>query len=205
MHVKDTTPLKNMVRNQIRSVNVKDAKVLAALERVDRAQFVPAAYEDVAYAEYAIPLDSGQHMFTPREVGLILQALTLRPADKILQIGTGSGYLTALLAKLGGFVYCADTDQARLDDLKEHLSKQGFDNISYVLGDGSRVWETEWPFEQVVFTSAIQAVPEILYTKVREEGHIFAIMGEAPAMHATLLTRVTETEWSREVLFETVK
>ncbi len=195
----------NMVEQQVRTWDVLDARVLDLLAAVPREQFVPAAYKSMAFADVRVPLGHGQDMMCPREEGRVLQALAVKPTDAVLEIGTGSGYLTALLASLARHVYSVDifpdfvtAAQTQLKAL--HLAHK----VTLEVADAAAGWEHYAPYDAIAVTGSIARVPDSFKRSLKVGGRLFAIEGNEPAMTAKLITRVSDNAWTEENLFETV-
>lgn len=195
----------NMVEQQVRTWDVLDSRVLDLLSAVPREQFVAPAYSSMAFADVRIPLGHQQEMMCPREEGRVLQALAVRPDETVLEIGTGSGYLTALLANQARHVYSVDihpdfvtTASARLQAL------QLGHKVTLEVGDAAAGWDHYGPYDVIAVTGSLEHVAEALKRNLKIGGRMFVIVGKAPAMTAKCLTRRTENDWIEENLFETV-
>ena len=193
----------NMVQQQIRPWEVLDQRVLDLINQIPRDQFVPDAYRGLAYADIEIPLGHGQHMMFPRVEARLLQALDVRPTDKILEIGTGSGYLTACLANLGGQVVSIDIHEGFTAAARASLEALGLNNVELRTADGLAGEIAGGPFDVIAVTGSLPQLPDGLKQQLTVEGRLFAVTGEAPAMEASLITRVSEDAWRSEALFET--
>jgi protein-L-isoaspartate(D-aspartate) O-methyltransferase len=194
----------NMVEQQIRTWDVLDQQVLDLMARVPREDFVPAAYRNLAFADTCVPLDHGQAMMLPRVEARMLQALQVEPMDRILEVGTGSGFVTALLARLGGHVTSVEIHPSLKDDAQAKLDRNGVGNVDLYLGDASRGWERSGPYDVIAVTGSLPAVEEAFETSLAVGGRLFIIVGQEPAMEALLITRVSESQWVSDCLFETV-
>ncbi len=193
----------NMVEQQIRPWEVLDQQVLDLLFTVRREEFVPPAYRSVAFADIELPLPGGQRMWAPKVEARVLQALELQPSDTVLEIGTGSGYFTALLASRGGDVTSVEIDPALSAGAAERLARHGFARARCHVGDGARGWGSD-QFDVVVLTGSTPLLPESLFGQLRPGGRVFAIVGEAPAMTARLVTWTAPGARVSTDLFETV-
>jgi protein-L-isoaspartate(D-aspartate) O-methyltransferase len=193
----------NMVEQQIRTWEVLDQNVLDAISAIARDEFVPGAYRNLAYSDTSIPLGYGESMMTPKLEGRIVQSLNLTSNDRILEIGTGSGYLTALLAHCGGQVVSIEVLAGLHDSAKTRLESRAITNISLEQGDGLAGWKSAEPYEAIVLTGSVASPPLDIERQLTIGGRLFMVVGEAPAMEAILLTRVGENEFSSESLFET--
>lgn len=193
----------NMVEQQIRPWEVLDQRVLKTMGTIPRDKFVPQEYTGLAYADIEIPLDHGRRLLFPRIEGRLLQALDIQPEDRILEVGTGCGHLTACLAHLGNHVTSVDCHQDFLDRAGERLTALGIENVTLELESDLLAPEAEGPFDVIAVTAALPAVTEALKQKLAIGGRLFAIAGDSPVMEATLVTRVGEESWRTESLFET--
>ena len=193
----------NMIEQQVRPWDVLNPRVLEIIENTHREQFVPEAYQGLAYADSSIPLAHKQFMLPPVVVGRMLQALHIQEDDKILEIGAGSGYLTACLSQLGGDVSTTDIHQELLDQAKENCSAAGYENISYHQGDFSTSWPDYERFNIIAVTGSLPTLHENFKHNLEIGGRLFIITGHPPIMQAHLITRTSEREWDDQVLFET--
>lgn len=193
----------NMVEQQIRPWEVLDGKVLSLLETIQREDFVPVRYRKLAFADVAIPLDAGQCMMRPKIEARLLQALDLAEDETVLEVGTGSGFMTACLASLANRVVSVELFEELHREAAAKLADKGFDNVELFNGDVMRGWQPEQAHDVVVVTGSVPEVPEQFLGWVNPGGRMFVISGESPAMEARLLRRTDVTEWSVESLFET--
>jgi protein-L-isoaspartate(D-aspartate) O-methyltransferase len=193
----------NMIEQQIRTWEVLDPAVLDLLGRVPREDFVPVKYRNLAFADLNIPLGHGQVMMAAKVEGRLIQALGIKPDDAVLEVGTGSGYLTALLASLAKHVYSVDIFPEFKTQTQQKLAAQGLSNVTIETGDAALGWERHGPYDVIVITGSFPLYPEHYQRNLRVNGRMFVITGRAPAMEALLVTRVGETDWMRESLFET--
>jgi protein-L-isoaspartate(D-aspartate) O-methyltransferase len=193
----------NMVEQQIRPWEVLDQTVLDLLFKVRREEFVPAAYRSLAFFDMEIPLGQGESMWSPKLEARALQALQLKKTDKVLEIGTGSGYLTALLASLAGQVYSVEIHPDFIKDAETRLKAHGFDNITLETGDASLGWEKHAPYNVIIVTGSLPVMPANLPAQLAPGGRLFAITGDDPVMEAQLVTCVSHGVFRTESLFET--
>ena len=194
---------RNMVEQQVKPWEVFDARVLTLFGTVQREDFVPVRYRKVAFADMLIPLDHGEVMMKPVVEGRMLQAVDVRPEETVLEVGTGSGYITACLAQLAGEVVSVDIHASFTEGASRRLAEQGIDNVELSTGDVMRGWQPERAHDVVVITGSVPEIPDAFTGWVNPGGRLFCITGESPAMEAVLLTRLDATEWRRESLFET--
>ena len=193
----------NMIKQQLRTGNVLDESILALFDKVAREDFVPPDMHSIAYSDLHIPLSHNECMLTPLEAGLIMQSLNLQGHETILEIGTGTGFLTALLALKGKQVLSVDYYSDLSKVAAENLSRAGVTNVELVTGNGSSGWMDKAPYDIIVFTGALDKITESHKLQVMPQGKLFAIIGDAPAMQGQLHTLVAEGQWEHQLLFET--
>jgi protein-L-isoaspartate(D-aspartate) O-methyltransferase len=195
----------NMIHQQVRPWAVLDDKVLDALTQLARERFVPDAYLSLAYADIEIPIGDGQHMLSPKLVGRLLQAVAVKPGDRALEIGAGTGFVSACLAHLGARVVSLEIDPGLAAVARERLSALGIGGVEVRVADGLAGRIEGGPFNVIVVTGSLPSEDSL--TGVRQQltlnGRLFAVVGEAPAMAALLITRVGAADYRRESLFET--
>lgn len=193
----------NMIEQQIRTWEVLDARVLELLARMPREQFVPAQYRGLAFADMNIPLGHGEVMMAPKVEARLVQALEVQAADTVLEVGTGSGYLTALLAGLARHVHSVDIYPDFSARAGQTLAARGIRNVMLETGDGVNGWEKHAPYDVIAVTGSLPLFSAHFQEQLKVGGRLFMIVGQAPAMEALLITRLGPREWSRESLFET--
>lgn len=193
----------NMIVQQIQPWNVRDDKVLDLLQRLPREDFVPPKYKEHAFTDINIPLPNGQEMMSPKLEAYMLQALHIQEQDKVLEIGTGTGYVTALLASQSRHVITVDIDADVQKRAKEKLLSHHITNVTYDVGDAALGWDNQKPYDVIAITGSMPVLLETFQRTLSIGGRLFAVVGDAPAMEAILITRVSETEWSHQVLLET--
>jgi len=194
----------NMIEQQIRPWDVLDQTVLDTLNNTPREEFVPEAWRNLAFADLSIPLDHDQLMMPPRVEARLLQALEIKPFETVLEVGTGSGYLTALIAKLAKQVYSVDIHADFVETAQQTLAAHDINNAMVEQGDASSGWDRHGPYDVVILTGSTPAVPNALLQDLRVGGRLFAVTGDSPVMEAQLFLRPQIDEWSSETLFETV-
>ena len=193
----------NMVEQQIRTWEVLDQEVLDLLMTVKREQFVPPACLKLAFADTEIPLGHGAAMLSPVIEAKILQALQLRKSDKVLEVGTGSGYMAALLGARSDHVYSVEIEPELAARARENLQRQCADNVTVIDGDGALGWPSQAPYDAIVLSGSVAEVPEALLWQIKVGGRLLAVVGEAPLMQARLVTCVGEGSFQSVILFET--
>jgi len=192
----------NMVEQQIRPWDVLDMKVLDLIKKLKREHFVPVDKQSMAFMDVEIPLGHDVKMWSPKVEARVLQALNLQPTDRVLEVGTGSGYLTAMMSRLAEHVTSVELIQELSARAARTLAAHHFDNVTLEVGDASRGWGKE-KFDAIVLTGSVPMPPESFYQMLNVGGRLFAIIGDAPAMHATLVTCVATGVFETTTLFET--
>ena len=193
----------NMVVQQIQPWNVKDDKVLDLLHMVPREDFVPAHLKEQAFTDMQIPIGNGQEMLMPKLEAYILQVLQVQDKEKVLEIGTGSGYLTALLASQARHVITVDIHEEFQHKAKETLKAHNINNVTYEVGDAHLGWDAHKPYDVILVTGSLPLLPESFQRNLNVGGRLIAFVGDDPAMEMILITRESENEWSHKVLLET--
>jgi protein-L-isoaspartate(D-aspartate) O-methyltransferase len=193
---------RQMVQQQIRTWDVLDPSVLAVLTRLHRERYVPDGFEKLAFADMEIPLPHGQMMMKPVVEGRLLQALDLEPQHSVLEIGTGTGFLTACLAKLSASVTTIDIFSDFISTAKSNLEDEQIENIELICMDAT-IELPEGQFDAVAVTGSLPTFDTRLVNIVKPGGRIFVIVGNPPTMDARIVTRISEYEWTIKSLFET--
>jgi len=193
----------NMIEQQIRPWNVLDQDVLDLLLVVKREDFVPAAYKALAFVDTEIPLPGGEAMFTPKLEARVMQEVLVKKHENVLEIGAGSGYMAALLAHKARHVTTVEILPELKAMAEANLAKAGIGNVTVALGDGSQGWSQGAPFDVIVISGGLEALPEAFLKQVKVGGRIAAIIGQAPVMSAEIITRVSETAYDTVKVFET--
>lgn len=193
----------NMIEQQIRPWDVLDRRVLELLSQVKREDFVPAAYRTLAFADLELPLGGGAMMWQPKMEARVLQELALESRDHVLEIGTGSGYLTALLASSAGDVTSIEIDAGLAAAARAKLARHGYGNVRVESGDGARGFGDD-TYDAIVVTGSTPVLPDRFFDQLAAAGRLFAIVGVAPAMKARLIRWDTPGGKRETDLFETV-
>lgn len=193
----------NMIEQQIRPWNVLDQDVLDLLHIVKREQYVPAACASLAFADTEIPLGNGAAMFNPKVEARILQELQLKKHENVLEIGAGSGYMSALLASKARHVTTVEINPALKEMAQQNLARANVTNVTVELGNGSEGWTAGAPFDVIMISGALEVLPEVFLKQLKVGGRIAAIIGVAPVMQCVIITRVAETAWDTVQVFET--
>ncbi len=191
----------NMVEQQVRPWEVLDPRVLMVIGRTPREAFVDAAHRELAYADLSLPIGHGQFMMKPVVEGRTLQALAIAGTDRVLEIGTGTGYLTACLAQLGASVHSLEIDPAMADAARARLAAQGIANATVEAADAFS-WNTDQRYDAVCVTGAVAAIPGRFLEWLAPDGRLFVIHGQSPVMEAALV-RGDVNASRAESLFET--
>jgi len=193
----------NMVEQQIRPWQVLDPQVLHVLSNVQRELFVPAHYQALAYTDTDIPLGHGQEMVPPRIDARLMHDLQLSSQDKVLDIGTGSGYLAALLAARAERVISLEINPELAQQARQNLQRAGVTNVDVRVADGSQGAAADGPFDAIVLGGSVAEVPKALLEQLKLKGRLIAIVGTEPIMTATLFTRTGEASWTTQALWDT--
>jgi len=193
----------NMVEQQIRTWTVLDLQVLDTMEQFPRENYVPQEYRRMAYTDIAIPLDHEQEMMHPKLEGHLLQVAALQPTDKVLEIGTGSGSVTAMLATLAQHVDSVDIFPDFQKSAMEKLSAQGLTNVTMIEGDASKGWGDTDQYDVVVITGSLPELPQQFVDALAIGGRLFAVVGEGKTMQAISIVRTHGNNWKEKSLFET--
>jgi len=191
-----------MIEQQVRAWDVLDVNVLEGLKEVPRELFVPEGFAALAFADSEIPLGHGQMMMTPTIEGRLLQALALAGGEQVLEIGTGSGFLTAVLAKLSAHVTSIDIYDDFLGAARKRLDECEIENVDLIEMDGMKELP-EGTFDAIAVTGSVQSLDSRFADALNPGGRLFVVVGDAPAMSATRVTRFDAETWQSDALFET--
>lgn len=194
----------NMIEQQIRPWEVLDPQVLDLFFVVKRENFTPPAYKALAFADMEIPLGHGQVMLAPKIEAKLLQELALQLTDKVLEIGTGSGYMAALLAARAEQVVSVEIIPELAESARKNLAATGVDNVTIETGNGAHGWSQSGPYNAIVLSGAVTEVPADILAQLQVGGRLAAIVGAAPAMSAQLVTCTAAGVYDTVNLFETV-
>ena len=193
----------NMIEQQIRPWDVLDPEVLELLLVVKRENFVPAAHKALAFVDAEIPLPGGDAMLMPKVEARLLQDVSLKKHENVLEIGTGSGYMAALLAHKGRHVTTVEISPELKAQAEKNLADNGVTNVTVELGNGAQGWSQGAPFDVIVVSGSLPVLPEALLQQLNVGGRLAVIIGQAPAMKAQLITRTGEAGYDTRTLFET--
>ncbi len=192
----------NMVEQQIRPWDVLDSDVLDLLKKIKREQFVPIAQRALTFMDLDIPLGHGAKMWQPKLEARALQALSLKKGDHVLEVGTGSGYLTALLASLATKVTSVEIVPELSAQAERNLAAYHVDNVSLEVGDAANGWGDAL-YDAIVLTGSVPMEPVALLRNLKNGGRLFAVIGDAPAMSAKIFTKTSDGDFDGVTLFET--
>jgi protein-L-isoaspartate(D-aspartate) O-methyltransferase len=197
-----TAARRQMIEQQVRAWDVLDPAVLEVMERVAREEFAPPAYRDLAFADMCVPLGHGQVMLAPKLEGRILQSLAVSPGERVLEVGTGSGYFAACLGALARQVRSLEIYAELADMARDNLARAGVRNVVVETLDAMTL-EAQGEYEVIALTGSLPLYDPRFERALATGGRLFAVVGEGPAMQAQLITRTGRSEWLRETLFET--
>jgi protein-L-isoaspartate(D-aspartate) O-methyltransferase len=185
-----TAQRQSMVRLQLGARGIRDERVLSAMSRVPRHEFVAEDFRDQVYEDHPIPIGEGQTISQPYIVAIMLQALALNPSDLILEVGTGSGYVTALLAELTQQVYSVERHESLARTAQATLARLGYANVEVLVGDGGNGLPDRAPFDAIVVSAAAPQIPQPLFEQLREAGRMIVPVGPAHAQELKLIRKL---------------
>ena len=194
----------NMIEQQIRTWEVLDPEVLDLLFRVKREDFVPPAHRELAFADLEVPLGHGESMMQPKVEARVLQELGIQKHEDVYEVGTGSGYLTALLASRGRHVTSAEMHPDFRQAAGAKLAAAGIANVTLVQGDGARAPLSESAFDVIVLTGSTPILPQSFLDRLKPGGRLFAVVGDLPVMKAVLVRQPVAGSFQHAELFETL-
>lgn len=195
----------NMILCQFRSWNVLDDRLLDIFSAIPRENFVPEAYKHFAFSDMHIPIGNGQVLFPPKMEARLIQALDVQPSDRVLEVGTGYGFTTAVLATLAKKVVSV-SDNAELSEIaKTNVESAGLAdvNVTFEVGDAANGWPRYRPYDVIFVTGSLPVYNDAFEKELSIGGRLLAIVGESPVQEVMLITRVAEDQWERESLMET--
>ncbi len=190
----------NMIEQQVRPWEVLDAHVLELLDTVHRDLFVPAGQQALAYVDMELPVGTGQGqvMLAPRVQARMVQELALQPTDKVLEVGTGTGFTAALMAQQAEQVLSLETDAQLAEQARANLARANIHNVQVRQADGSHGAAADGPFDAIMLSGSVPEVPQSLLDQLKVGGRLVAIVGQEPIMRATIITRVSDHSWSTQ-------
>lgn len=193
---------RQMIEQQIRAWEVLNLGVLDVFEQVPREEFVPDRYRELAFADMQLPLGHGQRMLAPQLEGRILQALGIRAGDRVLEVGTGSGFFAACLSRLANKVHSLEIFPDLAEAASERLLRLGYANVEVEAADAMS-FDGDSAFDAIALTGSLPVYDPRFERALAIGGRLFAVVGPGPVMEARLITRTAETAWFSETLFET--
>lgn len=193
----------NMIEQQIRPWDVLDSRVLELLSTLPREEFVPEDQQALTFVDTHVSLAHGQVMMQPKQEARLLQELNVGPKDRVLEIGTGSGYMTGLLASFAAEVDSVDIFADFLESARAKLRARGFTNINFAEGDASQGWDGNGPYDVIVLTGSVPDLPQRFIDNLQPRGRLAAIVGTEPIMEAVLVMKLEDGSISRSSLFDT--
>ena len=194
----------NMVEQQIRTWDVLDQDVLDLLYVVPREEFVPQQHRALAFSDMQLPLGENERMWEPKLEARVLQELDVRKSDRVLEVGTGSGYFTALLAHRASHVFSVEHKPTLAAFGRRNLERHGTENVTLEVGDAARGWPKQAPYQVIVLTGSTPVLPRAVYEELEVGGRLFAVVGEPPVMSARLVTCTAPGAYHSVDLFETL-
>ena len=193
----------NMIKQQLRTGNVLDERILSLYSDIHRDEFVPSSMQSFAYSDMQIPLSHGQCMMTPLEEALLLESLALQGHEVVLEVGTGTGFLTALLSRLCKKVISVDYYPEFTSKARQKLIEHNCNNVQCITGDASNGWLDSAPYDVIVFTGGMISLSEMQRLQLMPGGKIFAIAGKSPTMLGQLHCLDHHGHWDTQIIFET--
>lgn len=190
-----------MVEQQIRPWDILDPKVLDQFLEIPRHDFVAESQQGLAYTDIQLPIGHDEVMMEPKIEARLLQAVDIDKSDRVLEVGTGSGFLTAIMANLGEHITTVEIHSDLSESAKGKLTQ--FDNIEFHVGDAGQNWDDGKQYDVIMLTGSVSDIPQAYKEKLELGGRLAVIAGESPAMVAQVITRISDSEWETETLFET--
>jgi protein-L-isoaspartate(D-aspartate) O-methyltransferase len=194
----------NMIEQQIKPWKIFDQRLLGAMATIPREKFVPEAHKKLAYADIAIPLGHNQSMLSPKEVARMIQALELKGHEKVLEIGCGSGYISAILSQLANKVYSVDIIADFVKEAKKRLKKLGYTNVSIEEADAADGWLNQAPYDAILITSALHEISDHLKKSLSATGKIVAITGSPNNYQVCTYSKNENNDWQKQALFPAI-
>jgi protein-L-isoaspartate(D-aspartate) O-methyltransferase len=194
----------NMIEQQVRPWNVLDGEVLSLLSEVKRENFVTKAYQGIAFADLEVPLGHGQVMLAPRLEARLLQDLSVQKTDKVLEVGTGSGFMAALLGHRAQRVLSLELVPELVSMARDNLQTAGVGNVDVRQADGSQGAAADGPFDVIMLSGSVAEVPQALLQQLKVGGRLAAVVGEEPVMCATFITRTSDTNFRTTKPWDTI-
>ena len=192
-----------MIEQQIRTWEVLDQNVLDLLMKIHREDYIPDNFKQLALADTRIPLAHGQVTMTPKVEARIIQSVDIQKTDKVLEVGTGCAYLTAIIASMAKDVVSVDIYPEFTKSATEKLQNHDISNVTLETGDAINGWQTASPYDVIIVTGSLPTLDDCFQKQLAINGRLFIITGLSPVMNAMIITRVGNDEWAKEILFET--
>lgn len=192
-----------MIEQQIRPWEVLDPVVLDLLTKVKREDYVPEIYRSLSFVDMPVPIGHGESMWEPKLEARVVQSLAIKPTDRVLEVGTGSGHLTAMLANLAAEVVSIEIVPELMEAADKKLKAHGLENVTVKLGDAARDWNDDGRFDAIVLTGSSPVLPDSYLERLNPGGRLFVLVGEGAMMKATLVTCVAPGACQSSDLFET--
>lgn len=193
-----------MTEGQLKTDGVTNPSVIKAFLSISREQFVPDKYKNIAYMDGPIPIPEEQELLPPKTIGKILQALDIKKDDHVLQIGSGTGYMSALLATLAKHINIVELDSSLAQATGKNLEKNKIKNFKIINSDASFGWKSQTKYDIVIVTASMPELIENFLNNLCLNGKLLVILGKAPAMQVTLIEKIAQKKYRRSILFETV-
>ena len=197
------TAQENMVEQQLRTWDVLNERVLEVMQKLPRHDFVPTTFANLAYADMQLPLGNNQVMLEPKVEARLLQALDPQPNERVLEIGTGSGFLTACLSEMAADITSVDLYAEFTELALSNLEREGIENARLETADAASGWDDGQLYDVIAVTGSLPEPHQGFHRSLTEGGRLFLILGQPPIMEAVLITRVSDDQWSCESLFDT--
>ena len=193
----------NMLKQQIHAGGITDSAILTAMSNIERAHFVPKKYDNFAFADLVLPIGAHQRMLPPVQQARILSAISIQSHESVLEIGTGTGYLTALLAQFAHEVTSIEIAPALAERASNNLNEAGITNAHVIPANGAAGYLPDAPYDIIVITGSLIQLPMVFFEQLRPNGRLFCIIGQPPVMQAMVYTKEDDAHWTNKVLFET--
>jgi protein-L-isoaspartate(D-aspartate) O-methyltransferase len=194
----------NMIKQQLRTWDINCPRILELFAKMPREDFLPPELAPFAFSDAPLPIGHEQYTLPPKMEAKILQALAIEPHEKILEIGTGCGFFTALLAQLGENILSLDVFRSLTQNAEKTLAKHQIKNATLITGNGYHAWPDQAPYDVIVFTASTSTLHPSITAQLKTGGRLLCTLGKAPAMKTFLYTKHSESNWKTDCLFETV-
>ena len=192
-----------MIKQQLRTNGVLDEKILSLYSKIARHKFTPYKFQEFAYTDMRIPLAHGQQMFSPMEEALLLQELHFNGGESVLEVGTGTGYLTSMLSRLAKNILSIDCFNDFTEHARDNLHQYNCQNVQLLTANAISGWIPKAPYHIMIITGAIESIPDTIKLQLLPGGKLFVILGRDPIMYGKLLTLDHHGQWDEKLLFAT--